>query len=112
MSDYERQCFKRVLELNNNAIQVSKGLRTESFKNRDQMLSQFSSNWANYEELFSIMKSLIQTSRGELNQFFTGCYESYVNDYNLLKADMGDLLLKNDNTAPLRNTNSKENKIL
>jgi hypothetical protein len=76
------------------------------------MLQQFSQTWTLYEELFSILKSLMGGSRGELKNFFRGCYESYVNDYKLLKGDMSDLLLKTTNTKPLRNKNSNEQQIL
>jgi hypothetical protein len=72
------------------------------------MLNKFSQTWNLYEELFGIMKSLMRGTRGELLKFFSGCYESYVNDYKLLKSDMSDLLLKTENTAPLRNKNSSE----
>lgn len=112
MNAYERQSFKRALDLNTQALQLSKKLREGSFKNKDSMLGKFSQTWSLYEDLFSILKTLMGGSRGELNNFFKGCYESYVNDYKLLKGDMGDLLLKTSNTKPLRNNHSKEEKIL
>lgn len=108
MNAYERQSFKKSLDLNTQALQLSKKLRQGSFKSKDSMLQKFSETWTLYEELFSILKSLMSRSRGELYDFFSGCYESYINDYKLLKGDMGDLLLKNSNTAPLRNRNSSE----
>lgn len=112
MNAYQKQSFKRALELNTNALNLSKRLREGNFKSKDTMLSTFSETWNLYEELFSILKNLISGTRGELFSFFSGCYESYVNDYKLLKGDMSDLLLKTENTIPLRNKNSAEQKIL
>lgn len=112
MNEYERECFKKALDLNSQAITYSKELREGSFKSRDHMIEKFSSTWSTYEDLFAILKNLLSNSKDELHGYFRMCYDSYMNDYNLLKGDMTNLLMKTANTAPLRPRDSSEEKII
>lgn len=112
MNEYERECFKKALDLNQQAISYSKDLREGSFKSRDHMIEKFSHTWSTYDDLFAILKSLLANSRDELHGYFRMCYDSYMNDYNLLKGEMTNLLMKTANTAPLRIRESSEEKIV
>ena len=110
MNIYQKQAFKRALDLSKRAIKISKILREGSFESRDKMIHTFSRAWSNYDDLFSIMKNLINSSSADLRDFFTQCYETYLNDYRLLKSDMRDLLSKAEASRPLRDHNN-DNKI-
>ena len=94
MSEYDRECFKKELDLNQKAITCSKELREGSFKSREHMIDRFATVWGVYEDLFAILKGLLANSRDELHGYFRMCYDSYINDYNLLKGDMTSLLMK------------------
>lgn len=76
------------------------------------MVSKFGTAWSTYEDLFAILKGLLGNSRDELHAYFKMCYDSYVNDYNLLKGEMTNLLMKTSNTAALRPRESAEEKIV
>lgn len=101
MNNFQRQSFKKALEYSHTTLELSKKLRESPYPNKDSMLKDFSITWSIYEDLFAIMRTLLSSSKGELKKFYTGCYESYLNDYKLLKSDMGDLLSKNKAVKPL-----------
>lgn len=109
MNTYQRQSFKKALEHSHTTLKLSKKLRETNYPSKSKMLKDFSKTWSIYEDLFSIMRNLLSTSKGELKTFFTGCYESYLNDYKLLKSDMGDLLTKNEALKPLIPKDNTEN---
>lgn len=85
--------FKLVLAQADKVSNLSTTVRHTVYTNRDIMIKSFASIWVEYEELLSLTRSLIANSEGECNEFFSSCYEGYLNEYRQLKKDISGPVL-------------------
>ena len=107
MTFHQKELFTKALQLSKKTISLTKDLKDKTYPSKDAMLQEFSSIWSIYEEIFSVMKSLLTDSKGELRNFFSNCHEQYLNEYKLLRGDMSSLLLKNEAKVPMLGENGE-----
>lgn len=94
MTREQKDVFARALDIAYECTQLNQEVRMLCTTKDELIRDKQNEAWVRYQELFRVMKNLIDDAWGnkELVEFFRGSYEVYFNEYTLLKNDVSHLL--------------------